>query len=160
MPLHGPLALVHSDGHDQEVDLFAVLLVGGFELGEQRLAERAPGGPELDDHRLLADIAAQVDRLAIQILDLDGRGRLGTDRQPDLLFLGASRMRDSCYAEHRQCGRTKSTPHAAILTLKNPADPADSSNPSNPVSHHLSGENEVVLRHCEHYHSSDLFDPY
>src|SRR5439155_280177 len=76
--------LIHTDADRHEPHRAAEARVRRRERGLERLTEGAPRGPELQQHRLLADVAAQVHRLPVQVLERDRRGP-GTDGETDVL---------------------------------------------------------------------------
>jgi hypothetical protein len=45
--------------------------MSGTYLGQQLLAKLAPGSPELEEDRLLAEVLTQRDRLTVEIVHLD-----------------------------------------------------------------------------------------
>ena len=77
------LALRHGDRDGHEVHPVLVGLVGRLHLRLQRQAVLAPACPELEQHGLFADELGEVDRGAVQVLDLDQLGYL-THGDPDL----------------------------------------------------------------------------
>src|SRR5690606_5001735 len=73
--LDGALRLVHRDGDEDDLDLLAKTLFRGRDLRLERLAERAPRRPELEDDRFLPDPLAEVDGVALEVLDRHRGGR-------------------------------------------------------------------------------------
>src|SRR5438132_1303917 len=90
-------------------NLVAVLDVRRLERWLERLAQRAPGGPELQQHRSFPNVLPQVHRFPVKILQLRGGGPR-SDGQADVLpHQGArdgeraSRRQDQQSCRHRTC---------------------------------------------------------
>src|SRR6266545_2152379 len=85
--------LVYCDVDAEEGDLIAVGRVRGLDPGQQRLAQLAPGRPPLEHHRLLSEVAAQVDRFPLEVVHRHRR-RDGTDRDAALALSGYRASRE------------------------------------------------------------------
>src|SRR5690554_3335890 len=84
-------------------------LLRGLDARLECFAERAPCCPELDEHRLLPDDTREIERAAVQVLELHGLGYVA-DRQTDVLTM----QRRTCrQPEHRGKQDGKSRQKAA-----------------------------------------------
>src|SRR5690606_42023178 len=86
--------LVDSHGHDQEGDVVAEATVSGLDPRLQRRAYRAPGGPELDQNRFLADVVPEIDGVAVQVREDDRLGDRAEGEPGVLRPQRAGRRRD------------------------------------------------------------------
>jgi len=106
--------LVDGDADDQELDPVTEALVRGPDFRFERAAEAAPRGPELDEDGLPADELREVDRVAIEVLDLCS-SRRAADGKADVLGTRRSRHRecrrraDQNEGRDRTCGRAESS---------------------------------------------------
>jgi hypothetical protein len=75
IPPHPFAGLIDGDVDANELDITAVPGLRRPHLWQKLLAKFTPRGPEFEKQGLLADIPAQVYRLAVQIVNPDGRGR-------------------------------------------------------------------------------------
>src|SRR5579859_3080553 len=106
MATHRVLALIDRDGNDDERHAIAVLLMRHFHPRQQRGADRTPRRPEFDDDRLLADPPRQRHRIAVEILEGDGRGRITNGDTDDVLRAKRGR------SEEQECDARRTTHHA------------------------------------------------
>ena len=91
--------------------------LSGLHLRQQGPAIRAPGRPELDQHRPVADPGRQVARPAVEILHLR-RGRRAPERDTDLVVLRRQRTRARERGGRRKSGeRQRRLQHPSHRTV-------------------------------------------
>src|SRR5688500_4161427 len=91
--LHARRRLVDRDGHAEEFDAILVFRVERLERRLELVTVAAPRRPELHQHRFLANILRKVRGYSVERVQR-GRGRRGSDLQPDFLRAERGRRED------------------------------------------------------------------